>query len=191
MARPLSVTDEEILDVANRVIAMRGPEHFSVSEVAREVGLSRAAITLRFHSAEDLKRLLMQRRAEQFDRLLASLEIKRGAEGLLAIAELIGAKAGSRNGVANFMLRMSRNIHDPVLLELEERRGESLRSVIGQAMPRTAIEHSAAVDAFLAHLSGSLLQWQASEEPDGRRFLRDRTFDWLRLAGVPLNEGLE
>ena len=184
MARPLSVSDDEILNVANGVFQTRGPDHFSLSEVAREVGLSRAAIILRFNSANDLKHLVMMDRAERFEALLAAVEIKRGAEGLLAIAGLIGSKAGSRSGNANFMSRMSANIADPVVRELEERRGESLRAAVRRAMPPTVISEEEAVDAFMAHLSGSLLQWQLSDQGDGSSFLRERTLSWLRLAGM-------
>lgn len=189
MARPLSATDEEILNAAHHVVLRRGLDGFSVSEVAREVGLSRTAITLRFKSAEELKRSLMQRRAEQFEALLSAMDVKPGAAGLLAIAETIGEKAGTRESFSSFMLRFTSSTRDAALLELEARRGKSLRAVIDRAMPKTAIQHHAAVEAFSAHLIGSLLHWQASEEPDGKRFLRARTLDWLRLAGVPLSEG--
>jgi AcrR family transcriptional regulator len=48
MARPLSATDEDILQSAQQVMRRRGFEGFSLSEVAREVGLTRTAIALRF-----------------------------------------------------------------------------------------------------------------------------------------------
>eukprot|EP00456_Euglypha_rotunda_P039096 TRINITY_DN30055_c0_g1_i1.p3 TRINITY_DN30055_c0_g1~~TRINITY_DN30055_c0_g1_i1.p3 ORF type:complete len:100 (-),score=30.11 TRINITY_DN30055_c0_g1_i1:11-310(-) len=58
MVRPKLATDDEILDAASLVMARRGLHGFTVTEVASEIGLSRAAIVLRFKSAEELKSAL-------------------------------------------------------------------------------------------------------------------------------------
>lgn len=188
MARPLSATDDEILEAAQQVIARRGPDGFSISEVAREVGLSRAAITLRF-KGDELKRVLMNRYVDVFDANLQALNIERGSAGLLAIAEQIATNAASQGRFSSFMLQYSANIQDAIALEMERKRGQILRAAIAKAMPETAIELEAAVDAFMAHITGSLLYWQTSDAPDARRFLRDRTLNWLRLAGIAVDEG--
>src|SRR3546814_18353177 len=71
-----------------------------------------------------------------------------------------------------FRSRFTSRASDPVLFELEVRRGESLRAVIRRAMPKTALAHDAAIEAFSAHLTGSLMHWQASEEPEDRKSTR-------------------
>lgn len=188
MARPLSATDDEILGAAQLVLTRRGLDGFSVSEVARELGLSRTAITLRFKSGDELKRTLIKRNAERFDTLVSALDIEEGAAGLLAVAGMIGALAGGRGNFSSFMTRYTANIQDPILLQLEERRGEILRAAVARAMPKTAINKEDAVDAFMAQLTGSLLNWQTRSGPDARQFLLDRALNWIRLAGIPVEK---
>lgn len=189
MARPLSATDEEILETAQKVLQRRGLDGFSVSEVAREVGLSRTAITLRFKSGDELKRTLVRRGAAEYEARVMALDAKQGSAGLLAIAEMIGEMAGTRDNFSSFMLKYTSNIKDPILLRLEERRGQILREAIAKAMPETAIDKNDAADAFMAHVTGSLLSWQSSDMPNGRQFLRERTLSWLQLVGIPIDEG--
>lgn len=188
MARPLSATDDEILGAARQVLARHGLDGFSVSKVARNLGLSRAAITLRFKSADELKRTLMKRDANSFESLFLSLKLDQGASGLLTIADMIGKMVGGRDSFSNFMMRYTTNMQDPVLLQLEERRGEILRSTIARAMPETAIDKSDAVDAFMAHLTGSLMHWHSGSDLDARQFLCKRVRNWLHLVGIPVEE---
>jgi AcrR family transcriptional regulator len=188
MARPLSATDDQILDAARGLAARRGPDGFTISEVARDIGLSRTAITLRFSCTEDLKLTLMKRVVGAFEARVQALEIEQGAAGLLAIADMIGEMAGDQVRFSGFMLRYAASVQDPVLLEIEERRARVLRSALMSAMPETAIDKSAAVDAFMANVTGSLLNWQTSDEADARAFLRKRTLNWLRLAGIPCDD---
>lgn len=187
MARPLSATDDEILDAAQTVLARRGTEAFTVSEVAREVGLTRSAIALRFKGTEDLKQLLLNRQVAQFDKHFQDLAVEQGAAGLLAIADAVAQMAGSREGFSSFLLRYSGSVERAATRQLEERRGQILHDVVRRAMPAVAIEPADAADAFMAHLSGALLNWQTSSEPDARRFLRARTLNWLRLVGIPVD----
>lgn len=188
MARPLSATDDEILSASQQVLKRRGLDGFSVSEVARELGLSRTAITLRFKSADELKRTLIKRNAESFEARVMTLDIRQGASGLLAIADLIGGMAGGRENFSSFMMRYTANVQDPILLQLEEKRGEILRIAIAKAMPETAIAREEAVDAFMAHLTGSLMNWHTQGDLDGRQFLRKRAMNWIRLVGIPVEE---
>jgi AcrR family transcriptional regulator len=191
MARPLSATDEDILQSAQQVMRKRGFEGFSLSEVAREVGLTRTAIALRFKSTDELKRTLIKRNMANFEARFADLKLEQGAAGLLAIADRVAEMAGSRDNFSGYMLRNLSITKDPVLLELEERRGMLLRRAITAAMPETAIDRQAAADVFMAHLTGSLINWQTSDEADARQFIRERVKNWLRLAGIPCSEGAE
>lgn len=188
MARPISVTDEEILDATERVAARFGLHGLTVSEVAREVGLTRAAISLRFEGVPELKRLLLERMVTAFQERLQGFSPEPGAQGLLLIAERIGGMMRGREQFRNFWTRHTLNLADPVALEMEERRGALLRRLIADAMPETAIPRDAAVEAFMAQLTGSMMHWQASTHPDPAAFLRDRAADWIRLAHIPMGE---
>lgn len=185
MARPLSATDDEILSVAGAVFARGGATGFSVSQVARELGLSRAAITARFNSADDLKRLIAKRNIDLFEQRFADFRPARGVAGLVSIAERIGAMLGKPRDFASFLFRYTANLDDPILAEMEQRRGRILRRVIAEAMPKTALPRNVAVDLFMAQLTGSLMNWQASgKEKNAARFLSQRALMWAKLAGL-------
>jgi AcrR family transcriptional regulator len=188
MARPLSVTDDQIIDATERVFAKHGAQGLTVSEVAREVGLSRAAITLRFAGVDALKRHLLKRVAQQFEERLATIQLEPGAAGLLAIADMLGSMLKGRENLSNFWLRYNSNISDPLYRAMEENRGMVLRELVLSAMPETRIDKSEAVDLFMAQMTGSILNWQTSDYSDARQFLRKRAFDWIRLAGIPMGE---
>jgi AcrR family transcriptional regulator len=53
MARPRTVSDEQILDAARRLIRTRGP-HVPVEAIAAEVGVSQQAVLKRFGSRDQL-----------------------------------------------------------------------------------------------------------------------------------------
>jgi AcrR family transcriptional regulator len=188
MARPLTASDDQILDAAYNVLRRRGADGFTVSEVARDVGLSRTAITLRFKSGDELKRLLLQRQIKQFKAHIDALTITRGGAGLLVIADMLGGMIGGRDRFSHFMMQYLPANADSELVGLEERRGKLLRDAIGAAMPETAIDRAAAIDAFMAHITGTVLYWQLSEGADIKQFLRQRTLNWLKLSGIPVDE---
>ena len=184
MGRPLTATDDDILAAARRVLERRGLIGFSVAEVAREVGLSRAAINQRFHSARSLQKIILDQLAEEFETVIASFAFSHGGAGLIEIAGLIGRMSGTRAHLrAN--LGAPADVEGADYRELEQRRGSALKAAIAAVMPVTAVAKDDSVDLFLAHLSGSQLAWLSGDGPDSAEsFLRERTALWLVLAGV-------
>lgn len=184
MPRPLTATDDDIMEAAQKVLALRGSSGFSVSEVARDLSLSRAAITSRFKSAQNLKQQVLVRNTELFKGKLSNLKLEKGAEGLLEIAELIGGMTNGRENFSAYMAKYASSVDDPDAMEIEQQRGQVLREAILAVMPETALAPEDAANAFMAHLTGSLLNWQAREDIPASSFLRDRTVKWLRLVGI-------
>ncbi len=189
MARTPSVSDEEILEAAQQVILQRGVDAFTLSEVAEMVGLSRAAIILRFTSTQVLKITLLTRMVEQFVALVDALPKRSpGGNSLLAIAAFLGLHANSRELSASFWPVYHSNMKDPELAALEMKRGRALQAAIARAMPKTRIDHASAVAAFNAHLAGTLLTMVAEEGAEPRQHLVQRTKEWLRLANIAFDE---
>jgi AcrR family transcriptional regulator len=188
MGRPFTATDEEILNAAGRVIARRGPEGFSIAEVAADVGLSRAAIILRFKSTQALKVTLLKRLVAKFAAAMQTLPQTPSGDNVLRLGAFLGGYIRSRESLASFFSAYNTNLKDPELLELERQRGRLLRDAIARVMPEVAIDHEAAVNAFAAHLSGTIMAWLGAEDEDSRRFLVMRTRDWLVLAGISCSE---
>ncbi len=184
MARPQSATDDEILDAAEAVMAERGPEGFSVSEVARQVGLSRAAISFRFDSPDGLKRSTFARAIGQVEHEVGTWSIVPGGDGLLEVAGGIGRMVSGRRGFARYILRFGASVDDPATRDMELQRGRIIREAVAKAMPEARVSRGEAVDAFMAHITGSLIAWRARPDGDAESFLRERTQIWLRMTGL-------
>lgn len=185
MARPQSVSDEQIMQAARRVIAQRGYDGFTLAQVAEELGISRTAIILRFKSTRELKKRITTHTVELLRREMERLPVEQGGDGLVKLAVSIGKHTPSRDEVATLWLVSHGNLQDEELAAHEQERGEILRDAISARMPKTALPHGDAVNAFMAHLSGSVTQWLASGESSPTDFLTRRTQEWLILANIP------
>ncbi|MCB1690702.1 MAG: TetR/AcrR family transcriptional regulator [Halioglobus sp.] len=187
MARTQTVSDDEIFTAARNVIARRGAHGFTLTDVAAEVGLSRAAVILRFKSTQALKVQLMIRMADAFIGLLDQLPTTPGGDSLLQVAAFIGRHLGDRKSVPSFFSNYAANMQEPELAEIEKRRGAALRDAILRVMPKTRIDREEAASAFSAHLTGTIMNFVAVEETDSVDFLVRRTKNWLLLAGIPFS----
>lgn len=184
MARPQSVTDEAILSAARRIILKRGYERFTLSEVAKQVGLSRAALILRFKSADALRLRMTSEMVDRFVQELDTLPIDKSGDGLLALVAFIGARTQHRARVAQFFTILRANVRDAKLAALERKRGVAWYAAISARMPKTKIPHQAAVRSFAALLTGAISQWEATPGLDSNSYLNERARDWLTLAGI-------
>lgn len=188
MARPQTVSEEMILDAANIVIARDGADSFTLAAVAREVGLTRAAIALRCANTSSLKLKVLDVRGHRFEEAMRGLELESGGDELLRLARSIGAMARSPRDFLAFMATSQANMLDAEMLAIEQRFGEIMRTTIARAMPAELPDRAGAVDMFAAHLTGSLMAWSASQEPSGERFLDQQTRVWLTMTGIPFSE---
>jgi TetR/AcrR family macrolide resistance operon transcriptional repressor len=188
MARPKQASDAEVMETAERIYAQRGHQGFTLSELAREVNLSRAAIIQRFGNAEGLRMRMARQHIAHFQKLLEQLPVSRDGDALIALAAFVGQLVGGRQQLTAFMLNLHADLQDEKLGELQKERAAALHQAIALRMPPVAIEPESAVSAFRAHLSGSLIQWQSSPEAvSAGDFLAARTREWLRLASVPFS----
>jgi TetR/AcrR family macrolide resistance operon transcriptional repressor len=190
MARTQTVSDEEILAAAREVFERRGMHGFTLSDVASEIGLSRAAVILRFESTHKLKVELMTRVVDEFIHDLKSLPNSPGGDSLLEVATFIGEHARNRATLPIFLADYAADMDDSELGALERKRGEALHRVILNLMPQIHIDRESAATAFGTHLTGTIINWVAVEETDWRAFFQTRTKVWLRLAGIPFSDDM-
>lgn len=188
MARPQTASDQDILKAAQRVILRRGFDAFTMAEVAAEVGLSRAAIILRFKSTEALKLRLTSQMVDKFAHALSALPVTPGGDGLLEISAFIGGMLKDHDNLTAFMRRYHANLTDRELLALERRRGQVLLDAIAARMPKTAIPKEAAVAAFMAHIGGTIMAWESMADVDAKTYFAKRTREWLTLAHIPYSK---
>lgn len=193
MARPQSVTDDVILQTAQLVLERRGHDGFTLSEVAEEVGLSRAAITLRFKSALVLKVRLLEKSVERFTEQLDRLPSTPSGDNLIEIAAFLGQILAQRPNFGSVLAVYSGNIKIGDLAVVELRRRQALRDKIFQCMPNTALPRQQTADAFEAHLGGTIMATQGQGFANPCEYLIERTRQWLNLAQIPYSpvyEGL-
>lgn len=192
MARPKQASDEQVLQAAHRIYAERGHQGFTLSQLARELELSRAALIQRFGSAEALRMRLARERIAYFRERLEQLPAQRNGDALLSLAAFIGGMVGTRPQLAAFMQNLQSDLVDAEMVQLEKDRGEAMLDAIEVRMPEIAIDTRSAALAFRAHISGSLLQWQVEERPiTPCDYLVERTREWLRLAGIACDDAVE
>jgi TetR/AcrR family transcriptional repressor of nem operon len=67
-------TSDQILDLAQEFIQLRGFNAFSYADIAREIGIKTASIHYHFPSKADLGRSLVERYAMQFDKTLTQID---------------------------------------------------------------------------------------------------------------------
>ena len=189
MARPFTATDDEILLAARKVITLHGPDAFSIAAVATEVGLSRAAIILRFKSTHALKVASLEKMVQQFVEVLETLPKTPSGDNVLRVAAFIGSYVRTRESSVRFFSNYySSSVLDRELLDLERRRGDALHAAISRVMPETTIDHDATVVAFRAHLTGSIMAWLGLDDQDSRRYVLMRSTEWLSLARIPFSK---
>jgi TetR/AcrR family macrolide resistance operon transcriptional repressor len=91
MPRPKLKSDDEVLEAATAVLKRCGPVNFTLSEVANEVGLSRAALIQRFTNRDTLLVRMMERSVGQVRVHLDAMPAGRRA------ARALGVLAGARS----------------------------------------------------------------------------------------------
>lgn len=184
MARPQLASDEEILSAAERVLVKLGGHLFSIAAVAEEVGLSRAAIILRFKSTEALREEVVRRMVQAFVERMEAIDEGRSGNALLVVANAVGAQIAKRDRGTGFFAGNTSNQSGTMMRELARVRGETLGRAIAKAMPKIRIAASDAVSLFSSHLAGTVLAWQSQTDADPQAFLIERTCKWLDLAGI-------
>lgn len=192
MGRPKQASDEEVMSTAHRIYAERGHQGFTLSALARELGLSRAAIIQRFQSADALRMTLARERVDRFADIMQALPAARGGDALISLAAFVGNMVGERQQLASFLQNMLADLGDGELRELEKSRGQAMLNAIVARMPPVPTDPESAALAFRAHLSGSLIQWQVEDRTiTPSEFLVERTREWLRLTGIPFGDRVE
>jgi AcrR family transcriptional regulator len=189
MARPQTATDEEILSAARDVLERRGHDGFTLSEVADLVGLSRAAITLRFKNALHLKVRVMETHMEQSVKLLSSLPTSPSGESLIEMAAFLGGlvKNRSTQEYATLLSVLGGNLRTPELAQSWWISYGLLARHMGRCMPDTAIPKENAIASLFAYLFSVPLISQNSNSPDLSDLLASHTKIWLKLAHIPFD----
>lgn len=201
MPRPKLKSDEEVLEAAQRVLKRRGPIEFTLSDVAIEAGLSRAALIQRFSNRDTLLVRMMERSVAEVERYLDALPASPGPEGLWEFLQALVRSMGTHYDFSvNFLISWY-ELQSAELRALAIRRTRAVVEAIRKRLPRGAPARA----ELLLHsvIAGATTQWTTdphSELADyvlaqlavtlGSMFPKHRGFRYAKSASArPLLSG--
>lgn len=163
MPRPKLKSDDEVLAAATDVLKRCGPISFTLSEVAKEVGLSRAALIQRFTNRDTLLVRMMERGVAQVRVHLDAMPADPGPEGLWDFLQVLVRSMSTRYDFSvNFLISW----YELQVPELRKLAIERNRAVVGAIRERLPSGARAGAELLLhSVIAGATTQWAA--EPHG------------------------
>lgn len=174
MPRPKLVTDDEVLDAANRILFERGGTDFTLADVARAVGLSRAALIQRFDNRDAILRRMAAREVEATRAYLASLPVERSAAGLWSFLTEIVGSMGSGQGFSARVQLAWMETRDAELKRMAAARYAMVQAAIAERMPPATEDPAALARALHGVIAGATMQWVVSDHPDLSAYVMDQ-----------------
>lgn len=180
MPRPKLVTDDEVLDAANRVLFAHGGTDFTLADVAREVGLSRAALIQRFANRDQILRLMAAREVEATRAYLGSLPLERGLPGLWAFLREIVSSMGDGNGFSARVQLAWMETRDADMKRMAAQRYDLVQEAIAARLPHGTPEPEKLARSLHAVIAGATMQWVVLDHDDLSAYALEQLADVLR-----------
>lgn len=177
MPRPKTLSDEDVMKAALDVLADQGV-NFTLSNLARRVGLSRAALIQRFGNREAILRLLAQFEVETTQKWLSSFPAECGKGALWTFLEQIVRSMGDGDGFSARVQIAALEVQDPALKALANQRYQLVQQAIADRLP-DGFSQLATAQHLHAVIAGSTMQWVVSPTSDS---LSDFVLGRLRWA---------
>jgi AcrR family transcriptional regulator len=173
--RPRQASDEDILKAAFRAISQLGPARLTLADVAREAGISAAALVQRFGSKRALLLAAAADAAHGNEYIFPELRARHRSPlaALFAMAECMTLMGSTPEAIANTLAFLQIDLTDPdfhrhaVAASSGTHRG--LRALVRDAIDKGELRQCDAglvAWAVQAALNGSLLNWAVHREGD-------------------------
>lgn len=165
MPRPKLHTDEAILDATRAVLKRRGPSSLTLNDVAKEVGISRAALIQRFENRDTLLRCALERSVKVTKEFFEKLPVVTGPQGLWIFMQKLCEILGPGDSYEIHLQIAWHEAQDPLLRELAHRRNTYVEAEIQARFPNDLQNESKAASRLLqAMLAGATVQWLLNRE---------------------------
>jgi len=164
MPRPKLHSDEDVLRTAHSVILRKGPEAFTLTDVANEVGISRAALIQRFKDKASLHLAVMEMATDEVKQYFDVLPPETGLDALWKmLCELIESMGGGETG-ASYLLLLWGDIQTDVLRRLSADRNSLVRQAIAERLPEQPHPRDETASLIQAVIQGACMQWLVERE---------------------------
>lgn len=185
MPRPKTVSDEDVLTASLELLGAEGLS-FTLSDLARRVGLSRATLIQRFGDREAILRRMAEFEAEATRAWIDTFPVERGRTGLWTFLEEIVNSMGAGGGFSARVQIAALEARDPVMRRHAQERYRIVQDAIEARLSdgpnrRETAEHLHAV------IAGATMQWVVG---DGSPGLSDFVLQKLRFTFDLLDEDL-
>ena len=175
MPRPKLHSDDTILDAARDAMLRSGPSHFTLSEVATSVGISRAALIQRFTDRDTLHLRVMEKMTAEVRDYFAAAPADVGLGPLWAMLKDLIAGMGSGEGTEGYLLFYRADVRSPALLRLAQERNTIVRRGIRDRLPAEPHDREEAASLIQAMIQGACMQWIIDREGDLAAFMTAQT----------------
>ena len=161
MPRKKTLSDEEVLATAHRLIHEAGPEALTFDRLAKASGLSPATLVQRFKTKAGLKRATLMQAWDQLDEKTTSLaeNLPKTPEGAIAMLVALSGSYGGIEAYAEGLMVLREDFRDPDL----RARGAAWKEALSAALDERFADMPGAprdIGLLLAtHWQGSLLWW--------------------------------
>lgn len=182
MARPRKASDEEIFAGAYRVMQRLGPAHWTLADIAAEVGLTAGALVQRFGSKRALQVTLLERFADATPARYTALRQRYPSPlaALRAYAEQVACLAESPRMLAHHLDYLRLDLTDPDMHAHFKRYAEAARAFIrvslDDAVARGELtagtDTSALARQVETAITGSLFTWATYREGTAAEWVR-------------------
>jgi len=181
--RPRKASDDEVFQATHRAMSRLGPGELTLSEIAREAGLTAGALVQRFGSKRDLLLALSSRfsggTSEMFDELRRAHRSPLAT--LRAYGDCISDLAASPAALARNLSYLQIDLTDPDFrkhlvaqarasrIEIEKLIDEAIAA--GELVPATRAPRLARTVETI--LGGSMMSWAHYQEGTAARWMRE------------------
>jgi AcrR family transcriptional regulator len=161
MPRKKTLSDEDVLATAHRLMHETGPEALTFDRLAKASGLSPATLVQRFKTKAGLKRATLMQAWDQLDEKTANLaeNLPKTPEGAIAMLVALSGSYGGIEAYAEGLMVLREDFRDPDL----RARGAAWKEALSAALDERFADMPGAprdIGLLLAtHWQGSLLWW--------------------------------
>jgi AcrR family transcriptional regulator len=179
--RPRTVSDEDILAAAVRAMTRLGPVRLTLAEVAREAGLSPAAIVQRFGSKRGLLLAASKGAAEFMDDCFTQLRARHRSPlaAVIAAATDLARSTASPEEMANHLAFLQIDVGDPEfrkpMYEMSRKMVAGYKALLDDAVKAGELRRCGTAPlarTISALAGGSLINWAVFQEGTAEQWVR-------------------